>query len=222
MSDGAGGIRQGAAMALVATLACGLAAACSGGNGVRERAVAALPIRAAPVVPPVVATTAPAESFLDSMGQANAHLKPGQILALMDAMNSGEVAQAQLALGRAQADPSKTFAQQMVHDHGMALQQDATVADSLKAAREPSATLEHTQRAGDQVIGELQKWNGQAFDPVYLDQQIHMHQGALDLIDHVLLPDAKDPLLQGTLRQQRGTVAGHLQLAIQLRRKLGS
>jgi putative membrane protein len=215
---GRGAARRAGAAAAVCLAALG---AC-GRDGVRERAVAAGPAKAAPYIPPVVATTAPAESFLDPMGQANAHLKPGQLVAVMDALNRGEVAQAQLALGRAATDPARSFAQAMARDHAAALQQDAAVADSLKAAPEPSATLEHTERAGQQVMAELGKPAGRAFDQVYLDQQIHLHQAALDLIDQRLLPDASDPLLQGALREQRGTVAGHLQVAIQLRRKLGT
>jgi len=208
--------------ALIAVLAAMLGMAACGGGDVRTAAVGAGTAKAAPVVPPVVTTRAPAESFLDPMGQANAHLGPGQIVAVMDAMNRGEVAQAQLALARAASDPARSFAQAMARDHGTALQQDAAVADSLKAAPEPSATLEHTQRAGEQVLAESGKLTGPAFDEMYLDQQVHLHQAALDLIDQRLLPDAKDPLLQGALREQRGTVAGHLQVAIQLRRKLGT
>lgn len=218
-------VRGGAARAAVAgrclalALAAG-AAACDGGGPGRFQAVAAAPVKQPPSIPPVARTLAPAEAPVDLRGERTAHLSAGQIVRTAAALNAGEIVLAQMAVPRAATKDARSFAQVMVRDHGEALRQVSAVGDSTGGAAEPTAVLEHVERSGQQMMMELQPLHGEAFDRAYMDGQIRMHQAALDLIDQRLLPDAKSPLLQGTLREMRGTVEEHLQVAIQVRRKL--
>lgn len=195
-------------------------AACGGSDQGRFNAVAAAPIKQPPVIPPVVMTLAPAETPVDLLGRRTAHLSAGQVIAVAAALNAGEIAQAQMALPRAVTKDVQSFARVMARDHGQALRQVSAVGDSTGGAAAPTALLEHTGRAGQQVMMELQTLRGRAFDRGYIDSQVRMHQAALDLIDQRLLPEAKDALLQAALREMRGTVSEHLQVAIQVREKL--
>lgn len=200
------------------------AAACGRGDDVeaRYRAVAAGPIKGPPNIPAVVNTSAPAEAYLDPLGQRTAHLTSGQIAGALNVMNQGEIALARLELAQGAADPAKTFARTMVSDHGQALQMVAAAADSAHAQPAPSDAAGHTERSAQQEMAALTPLAGRALDRVYLDTQVRMHQAALDAIDQQLLPDAKDPNLQAVLRQLRGKVEEHLQTAIQVRASLGT
>jgi putative membrane protein len=221
MRDPGGGRRSGSTRRpglVVVVLA--VAAACGGSGDTRYRAVAAGPIRQPPVIPPVVTTLAPAETPVDLLGERTAHLSAAQVISVAAALNAGEIAMAQMALPRAVTKDVQGFARVMVRDHGQALRQVTAAGDSTGGAAAPTALLEHTGRAGQQAMMELQPLHGRAFDRAYIDGQVKMHQAALDLIDQRLLPGAKDALLQATLREMRGTVSEHLQVAIQVRAKL--
>ncbi|HET7234165.1 MAG TPA: DUF4142 domain-containing protein [Longimicrobium sp.] len=195
-------------------------AACGGSGQGRFDAVAAGPIKQRRVIPPVVMTLAPAETPVDLLGERTAHLSAAQVIAVAAGLNAGEIVLAQMALPRAVTKDVQGFARVMARDHGQALGQVTTAGDSTGGAAAPTALLEHTERAGQQAMMELQPLRGRAFDRAYIDGQVRMHQAALDLIDQRLLPEAKDALLQAALREMRGTVSEHLQVAIQVREKL--
>ena len=136
-----------------------------------------------------------------------------EILGVVAAANRGELDAAALALEKAQVFGVRRFAERMRKEHGDAQRQiadAAAVAGLAPADSALSASL--TKHASDEA-GQLRYLKGDEFDGPYVDAQVSDHETLYRLIDHDLLPDAKDPSVAALLRSLRPIVAHHLSMA---------
>jgi len=139
-------------------------------------------------------------------------LTDGEILAVLNAANTGEVAEGQQAKSKATSAAVKDFAQQMVTDHTAALQKDQTTATSIQVTPAPNAASRAITRQGQDVMAALSDLSGQAFDIGYMKSQVAAHRTVLKLIDAAIdQADAAD--LKTLLTETRATVSMHLEHA---------
>jgi putative membrane protein len=186
------------------------------------------------------------------------------IVRVLDTVNTGEIAEAELATEQAQDEEVRRFAEMMITDHSQLSSRapsetvDATTsgddpagdapatspttapqADGA-AAGTPNASVSPAQPSGvdmqespemliqrlrsesQAVQEELQGLTGEAFDRAYIERQVVAHQGALDLIDAQLLPNAEATELRETLEAARPVIASHLEEARRIQQRLGT
>jgi len=135
----------------------------------------------------------------------------GQIAAVVSTANTGEVAQAQIALTKAQDPQVRDFAQQMVNEHGAANQRLTQLLAAAGITPEPNQVSTSLKADSDRIVQRLNAASaGQAFDSTYIDSQVQVHQKVLDLLEQELIPAAQNGTLRDELQATSDTVSHHL------------
>ena len=127
--------------------------------------------------------------------------------------NQSEIAAAKLALTKSQNDNVKTFAQKMVDDHTLAMQ------DLQQIAQKHNVTLPTQPDSKHQaMMTRLEKLSGTAFDQRYMAQGgLADHQAIHKLLQRVQ-NRAQDPELKAAASKTLTVVNQHLASAQQLKR----
>ena len=127
--------------------------------------------------------------------------------------NQSEIAAAKLALTKSQNDKVKTFAQKMVDDHTLAIQ------DLQQIAQKNNLTLPTEPDSKHQaMMTKLEKLSGAAFDQRYMAQGgLADHQDTHKLLQQVQ-SRAHDPELKAAASKSLSLVNQHLATAQQLKR----
>lgn len=121
--------------------------------------------------------------------------------------NAAEVELGNLADGRAAADEVQQFAQRMIEDHGMAIEQLEALARS-KDVPLPGELAPHQQAVREQ----LESLQGDAFDVGYIRSQITDHQRAVQLLGYQIgLGQSEE--VRSFAKETLPTVLRHLELA---------
>src|SRR5262249_21124684 len=128
--------------------------------------------------PPATATTPTATPTTDeSWTDAN-------VVDALTAVNQGEIDYSQLGVDKATNASVKQFAQQMVKDHAAML--DAVKNLTLKLGVTPAVNkkVDDLQKENQKDIADLNgKSVGKDFDHEFMEEQVDMHQEALDLLN---------------------------------------
>ncbi|GLR10970.1 hypothetical protein COO59_16140 [Mixta theicola] len=144
---------------------------------------------------------------------SSARLSSGDEKALKDMAQAdiNEIAAAKIALSKAQSSEVKTFAQQMVEDHGGALTKVQTVAQQKGVALPTEPDAKHKTMAA-----KLEKQSGDAFDKMYME-----NAGTKDhkMVLSTLQSDSrkiKDPDVKALADAHTPVVEQHLKSAQQM------
>jgi putative membrane protein len=143
------------------------------------------------------------------------------IAASLVAANSGEVQIGMLAQSQGMNAAVKDFANRMINEHTAAQQRQSALFTSLGLTPADDTTSRQLQSDAQNMLAMLRTRTGQDFDLAYVDGQISMHMGVLDLLTSRLIPAATEDELRQELNQMRDTVSAHLQAAQALRATLG-
>lgn len=141
---------------------------------------------------------------------AVAALNDAQILKALSTANSGEVTAAQAAKPALQNATAVSFAQMMIDEHTAANTQTLALVSTKHLAPEASDASESLEADTAELLTTLSNTAPAAFDKVYIDSQVTMHQRVLTLIDSRLVPDASDADVKALLGTLRTSVATHL------------
>src|SRR5471032_2509085 len=134
-----------------------------------------------------------------------------RILGELAQANLDEVAAAQLAQQKSQNERVKNFAQQMITDHGQALQAVQTLAQN-KGVTLPTTPDSKQQKMDD----KLNRLNGAAFDQAYLQRAgVDAHKKVHTMLAHDQ-SRATDPDLKALIAKMQPTVDQHLATVQQL------
>jgi putative membrane protein len=146
-------------------------------------------------------------------GGDSASLSDGQIVAVIQTADQGEIAQAREAIRKGKNARVKQFAQHMVTDHSAAETKLATLDSSAGITPQENSVTAQLKSGGDQIMGNLKSASGSDFDKAYIDAQVSEHTQVLSLLDERLIPHAQNADLTKTLQAIRTKVAGHLKMA---------
>jgi putative membrane protein len=145
-------------------------------------------------------------------------LSDEQIVAITDAANTTEIAQAKLAQSKSKDAGVKQFAAMMINHHGEAKQKQA----KLKITPAESGVLTALQVDADSKMNALKAGSGKDFDQAYITAQVDGHQKVLDTINDKLLPNAKNADLKAYLEDIKPRVEEHLKRAKVLQQSFDS
>jgi len=152
----------------------------------------------------------------EAMTQGTAALGDGQIIAILDSVDTGEIEQAQIATTKASDPRVRDFATQMISEHTSSKQKGAELASQLRMTPTASTYSQDLQTKGSRMLEKVRAADATSFDSTYMKGQIQQHQEVLNLINGKLLPAASDASLRQMLVEAQTMVQHHLDLAKQI------
>lgn len=156
----------------------------------------------------------------ETTGTPVTRLTDGEITQIIESLDNGEVNAAKIALRRSTLDEVKDFATMMIEAHSSHLR------EARALAMKENIRNKHTSISRD-LAETAKSWNRQIdekglrqFDAAYVDQQVRMHEKALDLLSNTLIPTADDSQLKLFLSKTRDAEVDHLDEARRLQSRL--
>ena len=158
-------------------------------------------------------TTSGASGAAGATGSGMAKLSAADKKGIMDmAMaNMAEVETGKLALSKSQNAEVKTFAQQMIDDHGKALTEVQALAQSKGVTLPTELDAKHKA-----MSAKLEKLSGDAFDKAYMKQAGLADHKATHAKLKSISKSAKDPDVKAAAEKTMPTVEQHLKAAQQM------
>lgn len=145
-------------------------------------------------------------------------MSDGEILAVVSAINQGELKQAELAMQRSQNPQVRSVAQTIIADHTdiqRRAQSLAATADMQPKQNELSQALTKQAR---QMEEKLRGLTGEEFDKAYLQGQERLHELALKTVRDDLMPSARSAQLRELLSAAAPELQQHKELATEKQR----
>jgi putative membrane protein len=170
--------------------------------------------------PSAAASTSSAAGIDAPPADAPTVLSDEQIVQIVHTANTGEIAQAKLALSRSKDPRVQKLASMMLRDHTAADGKDIALARKANLILTPSPTNASLESDAQAATSMLQSESVAEFDRGYVDTQVKEHEAVLDLIDEKLIPNAKSSELRSFIADVRPTIAMHLKHAQDLQASL--
>jgi predicted outer membrane protein len=147
---------------------------------------------------------------------AEAPIDDGQIAEVADAIDAQQVETARVAMDRSSDADVTRFARDLVVDDSNAPAAVLRAAHREKAALQPTIVVERFESQARDLRAWLLSEPRASFDRDFLSSEIKEQTRQLDLLDHVLIPGARDETLQAELKQRRYSVEHRLREAQRL------
>lgn len=158
-------------------------------------------------MPPATEETPPAPAT----PEAPAMLAEPEIVAIVVAVNQGEIEEGKLAQKKAKHQRVKKFAQMMINHHTESQKKQDKVTKKLGLTPAESNALTELKTSMDSNRQRLDAAaSGTEFDNVYIQAQVTEHRDVLDLIDRRLMPSVQSAELKTFLNELRDRVDQHL------------
>jgi len=146
------------------------------------------------------------EAKVEAAAEQAKPLSDGEIVAVVQTLNRGEITQARLAASRARDADVRAVADHIIDDHQRLERQVA----NLDIAPQPSELSRSLEQLAKETQAQLQEKSGAEFDQAYLKAQEQMHKLAVDTVENQLLPAASDPQLRQVLSEGLIPLQKHL------------
>ena len=153
-------------------------------------------------------------------GQMSNNMTDPEIAAVVIAVNDADIKNGQLAEHQARDGQVKSFAKQMVTDHEAVNKKTKDLTSKLNISPTDNQTTQQLKQSTDQERDQLKQMKGTDFDKAYIDNEVQMHQQALDMIDKNLEPNAQNDELKQLLKDSRPAFAAHLEHAKRLQAQM--
>jgi putative membrane protein len=148
-------------------------------------------------------------------------LNDANIVAIFDAANTADMETGALAVTRSRNKDVRELAQTFVDAHRSVRQQGRDLAKKLSVV----PVLPAGDQGAAQHAAAMQALKGKTpaeFDKAFLDHEIAYHQAVIDAITKTLLPAIQNAELKGLVEKVAPAFVGHLEMAKNLRAKLGT
>ncbi len=149
---------------------------------------------------------------------ANSSLTDAQVAEVLITINEGEIDAAKIAQSKTKNKEVKDFAKMMADQHKENKEETKKVAQKNSISPHKSDLSKSLQDDAKNSNKDLKK--AKAFDKSYVDQQVSMHEKALDTLDKTLIPSAQNADLKSHLEKTKQAVSTHLDEAKALQGKL--
>jgi putative membrane protein len=122
-----------------------------------------------------------------------------------------EIASSQLALERAESQEVRDFAQRMIDEHSQTTEQLSAIAQELGMTLPTEASAMH-----EFMLAHLASLQGAEFETAYLQQQVIVHQAAVNAFEAAAAGAVQNEELQAFASENLQAIQEHLQMAQQL------
>lgn len=165
------------------------------------------------------ACSLPNSTATKTAAKASGSFSDGEILQVLQTLNEGEIAQAQLATQKSNNREIQETAEHIIRDHTQNNQRIQSMAQSgMKLEKSPLSRGLELQT--EEIREDLAELSGTEFECTYLEKQIEQHQLALDTVRSELLPDAESPQVRRLLTNTAPGLQQHLQSAQETRNSI--
>lgn len=127
-------------------------------------------------------------------------LSRGEILAIVSALDGAAVEQGRLGAAQSSDPGVRLFADDLLRAHATSRAAMDALALRLGATPVQDALSASLRQDGAQITARLSALSGPEFDRAFVRAQAAWHQRAVELIDTILLPDARDTALRIALQ----------------------
>jgi putative membrane protein len=148
------------------------------------------------------------------------NLSDGDIFAIEDAANNGEIQMAELAKKQGVGAQTKDFAAMMITHHRDAENKLKALAKKQNITSKDNDVSNKLKGDVSSMITDMRAKKGKEFDRLYMDNQVKAHRDVLDIVDNQLIPSVQNADLKTHLSEVRRTVADHLQKAEDIQAKM--
>jgi putative membrane protein len=143
------------------------------------------------------------------------------IVAIFDAANTADIETGGLAARQASSKEVRELGQSFADAHTSVRQQGRDLARKLGVTpASPAGDKSAAEHAA--VIARLKGLKGAEFDRAWLDHEIAFHQAVIDAVTKTLLPATRNSELKAFEEKVAPAFVGHMEMAKNLRAKLGS
>lgn len=138
-------------------------------------------------------------------------LTTGETLRALQTLNNGQIEQAEMALDRTDRPEVTATAQLILRDHQFSNRRiDALQSRIQLEESELSRTL---QTESEELVDQLAALSGDEFDCTYLEKQIELHRGALQMAQTDLMPEDPSPQIEEMMTETMRMLEQHRESA---------
>jgi putative membrane protein len=141
-------------------------------------------------------------------GEPVEQLDDTRVLGLAHAINTLEIEQGKLAIGRARDKRVKELASQLISDHGRAEKELAEFEQKVGLKPADSAAATQLRVEATSVQNELADASGRPFDKLFTKRQVDAHERLIEALDHAIA-NTSHPDLKVLLQSFRPRVEAH-------------
>lgn len=161
----------------------------------------------------VTACNMPNQPMTTAAAEASEPMSDGEILHVLHVINQGEIKQAGLALEKSDDPQVLETARMIIKDHTASNERIAAVAEATGTSLEESPLSRGVQAQASKIQDGLADLSGPEFDRAYLQQQVELHEVALETVRSHLLPNATEPQVRQLLTASEPRLEQHRQQA---------
>lgn len=136
-----------------------------------------------------------------------------QIVGIVLVADDIDIAYGKIALEKSKNKEVREFAQRMITDHGAVQKSVNELAAKLGVKGADSPTSISLRKGAVEITAKLQSLSGNAFDKFYVDNEVDYHKAVTDVVDGVLIPNAKNAELKAALQGAQPLFLKHLEHA---------
>jgi putative membrane protein len=111
-----------------------------------------------------------------------------------------DIAAGKQALAKSHNKVIRSFAQEMVRDHGAVNDKALALVKKLHVRPQPNPTSASLTKDADATRARLSKLKGAAFDRAYIDNEVAYHETVNGALESTLIPNAKNGELKSLLQ----------------------
>ncbi len=146
-------------------------------------------------------------------------MSDANVVAVLNTIDASELEAAQLAKQKAQSPEVRNYAARIVDEHTKMMAQNRQVASRINVQPENPALVSTLKSTHQENMEELRQKSGRDFDRRYIDDQVLMHEQAVQLVEKTA-DSADNSRLKQHLMQTRPDLQSHLSEAKTIQRQL--
>lgn len=157
--------------------------------------------------------------LLSDPAAAQTQLSDPEIASVAVVANQIDVAYGKIALQKSKDKEVRKFAQTMVTDHSATIEAATNLVNKLKVTPKDNAMSQSLQKDAGKTKKMLHAKSGRAFDKSYVDNEVAYHRSVIQVVETILIPQAKNEELKSLLQSALPVFKAHLQHAEMLQKK---
>ncbi|SCY05584.1 putative membrane protein [Nitrosospira sp. Nl5] len=147
---------------------------------------------------------------IEAVAQDKGSLNDTQIIGILIAANEVDIHAAELAESKTTNEQVKAFANTMISEHTDVNRQVVELAKKLNITPEEGKISKSLKQDRQKNLTRLKKMSGKRFDKGYVYQEIVLHKQVIDVINHKLMPNARNDELKALLTKIKPALVSHL------------
>lgn len=146
--------------------------------------------------------------------------KDGEVIAWIAAIDSFEIAAAEVASKKTVETPVKDYANTLYTQHTQNLKEVAAISNQIQEAPVETKGLTKFVEGGRKELSKLDPLNDKTFQKAYIDAMVAGHTQALQKVDNDLMKIVTNPELKKHVEATRAMIYHHLVEGKEIKAKL--